>query len=59
MPEQSKSVRFFMKTFLTILIGIPGFALVGYLNSVNQNAGAFAALPLIGALGAIWIYKRK
>jgi hypothetical protein len=48
-----------MKTFLTILIGIPGFALVGYLNSVNQNAGAFAALPLIGALGAIWIYKRK
>lgn len=59
MQQNNKVVTIAVKLALTVVIGFPGFIIVGYLNTRNSNAGAFLSLPLMGALMAIWFYKPK
>lgn len=59
MQQRSNAVTIAVKAALTLVIGLPGFAIVGYLTSQNRNIGSLLALPLMGALLAVWFHKPK
>ena len=58
--EQNRKVTLAVKIVLTLVIGLPGFALVGFLKEKpDPTIGNIVGMGLVGALMTIWYYRPK
>jgi len=56
MHQRNKGVTIAVKLVITLIVCLPGLAIVGYVGSQNRNIGSVLAMTLAGVLLAIWYY---